>query len=108
MIGAIIMAHSDDLGLVLPPVIAPIGVVIIPIYTSENKEEVLKVSKDVLATVQTVVENAKLDDREFVSAGFKFNEWEKKGVPVRIEIGERDLKRMLLQWLEEIPMREVK
>jgi len=93
MIGAIIMAHSDDLGLVLPPVIAPISVVIIPIYTSENKEEVLKVSKDVLATVQTVVENAKLDDREFVSAGFKFNEWEKKGVPIRIEIGERDLKK---------------
>ncbi len=96
MMGAIIMAHSDDFGLVLPPVIAPIKVVVIPIYTTENREEILKISKDIAAQIEAVVGNAKVDDREYISAGFKFNEWEKKGVPVRIEIGQRDIEKKVI------------
>ena len=91
MMGAIVMTHSDDLGLIVPPVIAPIKVIIIPIYTDKNKEEVLGVCKDIKARLDETVEGIKLDDREYVSAGFKFNEWEKKGVPIRIEVGQRDI-----------------
>ncbi len=93
MMGAVIMSHSDDLGLVLPPIIAPIKVVVIPIYSQENKDEVIKNSKDIVAQIQTNVEDVKLDDREYITAGFKFNEWEKKGVPIRIEIGGRDIEK---------------
>jgi len=93
MMGAVIMSHSDDLGLVLPPIIAPIKVVVIPIYSQENKDEVIKSSKDIVAQIQTNVEDVKLDDREYITAGFKFNEWEKKGVPIRIEIGGRDIEK---------------
>jgi len=88
MMGALVMSHSDDNGLVLPPNIAPINVVIIPIFSDTEKESVLSVCsmiKDELGDI------AHLDDRDFVSPGYKFNEWEKKGVPVRIEIGPRDI-----------------
>ena len=91
MIGAIIMAHSDDSGLVLPPNIAPIKVVIVPIYQEENKELVLNYAKEIYDSIKERIPSAKLDDRDFVSPGFKFNEWEKKGVPVRIEVGPRDV-----------------
>ncbi len=96
MMGAVIMSHSDDLGLVLPPVIAPIKVVVIPIYTSENVKEVLKVTKDIAASIEAVVGSVTVDDREYVTAGFKFNEWEKKGVPIRIEIGGRDIEKKMI------------
>jgi prolyl-tRNA synthetase len=90
MIGGLIMTHSDDQGLVLPPKIAPIKVVIVPIWKNdEEKIEVLKVAnklKDDLGNWET-----KLDDRDNVTPGWKFNEWEKKGVPIRIEIGPRDI-----------------
>ncbi len=91
MMGAVIMSHSDDLGLVLPPKIAPIKIVIIPIFNDKNKEKVLTFASNIFNDLKTEVEDIKLDDRDFVSPGFKFNEWEKKGVPVRIEIGERDI-----------------
>jgi len=91
MIGAIVMSHSDDLGLVLPPRIAPIKVVIIPIFKDENKDQVMEYSQLISDDMSKSIEGVELDSRDFVSPGFKFNEWEKKGVPVRIEIGQRDI-----------------
>jgi prolyl-tRNA synthetase len=91
MIGAIIMTHSDDKGLVLPPTIAPIKVVVIPIYKDENKQEVLEYSRGIYEELGKNIEDIEFDDRDFVSPGYKFNEWEKKGVPIRIEIGPRDM-----------------
>jgi prolyl-tRNA synthetase len=90
LIGALIMAHSDDKGLVLPPKIAPTQVIIVPVWTNDEEKSVIidkaKEVKRVLDKIFTV----KLDDREG-RPGPKFFEWEKKGVPVRIEIGPRDL-----------------
>jgi prolyl-tRNA synthetase len=91
MIGALVMTHSDDKGLVLPPTVAPIKVVLVPIFKDSNKDKVLTYAKDVYKQLEGQIEDLKLDDRDFVSPGFKFNEWEKKGVPVRIEIGEREI-----------------
>jgi prolyl-tRNA synthetase len=91
MIGGLIMVHSDDNGLVLPPNIAPTKVIVIPIFKEDNKEKVLNYAKDILDSLKDKINNVELDERDFVSPGFKFNEWEKKGVPVRIEIGERDI-----------------
>ena len=91
MMGAIAMSHSDDLGLVLPPRIAPIKAIIIPIFIDESKEEVMKYCEGVKESLEKSVDGIELDDRDFQSPGFKFNEWEKKGVPVRIEIGKRDI-----------------
>lgn len=90
LIGGLIMTHSDDQGLRLPPQIAPIQVVIIPIY-KEDKDK-----KEVLRAVDKIKEqlsnySVKVDDDEAKSPGWKFNEWEQKGVPVRIEIGPKDL-----------------
>lgn len=91
LIGALIMAHSDDNGLVLPPRLAPLEVVIVPIYrTDEEKSKVLETAhglKRELAARFTV----QLDDREQFKPGFKFSEWELKGVPVRLELGPRDV-----------------
>jgi prolyl-tRNA synthetase len=90
--GALIMAHSDDNGLVLPPKLAPTQVVIIPIYKNEEQLAVIsetanKIKKNLLAKGISV----KYDDRETQKPGWKFNEYEFKGVPVRIAIGPRDL-----------------
>lgn len=94
MIGALIMSHSDDSGLVLPPAIAPIKIVIVPIYkTDEEKEKILSAANEIKAALKAVDENVKLDDRDYETPGSKFNEWEKKGVPVRIEIGPKDLEK---------------
>jgi len=91
LIGALIMSHSDDNGLVLPPKIAPVHVVIVPIYkTIEEMSQVMEVCKkikDDLCNKYTV----KIDDRDTEKPGAKFFEWEKKGVPVRIELGPKDL-----------------
>ncbi|MFH1068875.1 MAG: His/Gly/Thr/Pro-type tRNA ligase C-terminal domain-containing protein, partial [Candidatus Glassbacteria bacterium] len=91
LIGALIMAHSDDRGLVLPPALAPIEVAIVPIYRSDDeKSRVLETAgrlKQELSVKYTVV----LDDREQFKPGFKFSEWELKGVPVRLELGPRDV-----------------
>ncbi|AFM05581.1 prolyl-tRNA synthetase [Bernardetia litoralis DSM 6794] len=92
LMGALIMAHSDDEGLVLPPKLAPIQVVIVPIY---KKEEDLEQIKTALAPLTKVLKAAnislKLDDRDSFRPGFKFAEWELKGVPVRLAIGMRDV-----------------
>jgi prolyl-tRNA synthetase len=92
-IGAIIMTHGDDNGLVLPPRLAPIQVVIVPIYKNDDeKSQVLEVAARIKARLQDQV-RVKLDDRDEVSPGWKFNDWEMRGVPLRIEIGPRDVER---------------
>lgn len=93
MIGALIMLDSDDMGLILPPLIAPIQVVIVPIlFSTEDKAGILKVANDLKSRIEKASIAVKLDDREERSPGFKFNYWEMRGVPVRIEIGPKDLK----------------
>jgi len=93
LIGALIMAHSDDNGLVLPPKIAPIQVVIVPIYKGD--EQLAAISEKVDGIVKELKAkgiSVKFDDRDTHKPGFKFAEWELKGVPVRLAIGPRDLK----------------
>ncbi len=96
IIGALIMTHSDDQGLVLPPKAAPFPVVIVPI-TQKNKDnsKVLEVANKLKAEISKFT-NVELDDREGQSAGFKFNEWEVQGIPLRIEVGPRDLEQNLV------------
>ncbi|MEQ7801065.1 proline--tRNA ligase [Pedobacter sp. ASV1-7] len=92
LIGALIMAHSDDAGLVLPPKLAPIQVVIVPIYKSE--EELQKISafvNELSAKLKRMGISVKYDDRDSQRPGFKFAEYELKGVPVRLAIGGRDM-----------------
>ncbi len=90
LIGMIIMAHGDDKGLKLPPNLSPIQVVIVPIIPSKDDKN--KVMENV-ENIKTILSNYRLsiDDREEVTPGYKFNEWELKGVPIRIEIGPRDI-----------------
>ncbi len=90
-IGVMIAVHGDDKGLVLPPKVAPIQVVIVPIYDSKNREEILNEAKNLEKKLKTDF-RIKLDDREEFSPGFKYNEWELKGVPIRMEIGPKDVK----------------
>lgn len=90
LIGALVMAHSDNKGLVLPPKIAPNKVVIIPVKF-ENNKEVLKRAKEIFKTLSKY--EPILDERLEVTPGYKFNEWELKGIPLRIEIGPKDLKK---------------
>jgi len=87
-VGAIIMGHGDDNGLRLPPNVAPVQVVVVPIFKEENKAEVLSYAREVEEELGGV--RVKVDDRENMSPGFKFNEWEVKGVPIRLEIGGRE------------------
>ncbi len=93
MIGIVVMAHGDDHGLILPPKIAPVQVVIVPILFEDSKKEVLAAAAKIEKELQKEGIAAQLDDRETYTAGWKFNEWELKGVPVRIEIGPRDLEK---------------
>jgi len=91
-IGAIIMVHGDDQGLVLPPKLAPIQVVIVPIWKSdEEKTSVLKVAKELKQQLITADLRVTLDEREGFSPGYKFNDWEMRGVPLRIELGPKDV-----------------
>ena len=92
LMGALIMAHGDDNGLVLPPNLAPIQVVMVPIF---NKPEQLGAILEKMGQIKAELDkrgySVKIDDRENVRSGFKFAEWELKGVPVRLAIGPRDL-----------------
>ena len=88
-VGAIIMVHGDDRGLRLPPNIAPIQIVLIPITNNENKAEVLGFLDDLKSQLSEF--RVKIDDREDRTVGFKFNEWEVKGVPIRLEVGKREI-----------------
>jgi prolyl-tRNA synthetase len=93
MIGAVVMLHGDDKGLVLPPKIAPTQVVIIPIrYKGREAEQVAAKAKELYERLRGKGIAVDLDDRPEYTPGWKFNEWELKGVPIRVEIGPRDLK----------------
>jgi prolyl-tRNA synthetase len=93
LIGALVMVHGDDRGLVMPPKVAPVQVVIIPItYKAADSASILEKAKKILEKLKAKCIVAVLDDRAEYTPGWKFNEWELKGVPVRIEIGPRDLK----------------
>ena len=89
LIGAIIMTHGDERGLKLPPKVAPYQVVVVPV--AAHKEGVLEGAKAVADKLAAKGIRVKFDDRDNVSPGWKFNEWELKGVPVRLEVGPRDL-----------------
>jgi prolyl-tRNA synthetase len=90
MIGATILAHGDDAGLVLPPRMAPVQIVIIPIGRGDKAAAPLARARELAAELATVGVRAHVDDRD-QSPGFKFNDWELKGVPLRAELGPRDL-----------------
>ena len=92
LMGALIMAHSDDQGLVLPPRLAPIQVVIVPIFKTEEEKANLDTYVDGLsAELKQLGISVKYDDRDTQRPGFKFAEWELKGVPLRVAIGARDM-----------------
>jgi prolyl-tRNA synthetase len=101
LVGGLIMTHSDDQGLVLPPRLAPIHVVIVPIYkTPEERSAVLEAARQLADEVRALplrewlnyeAVGVRVDDRDQYQPGFKFNEWELRGVPVRVELGPKDL-----------------
>ena len=92
LMGALVMTHSDDQGLVLPPNLAPIQVVIVPIYKSDEQLVEITAAVNVLvANLRNLKISVKYDDRTTQKPGFKFAEWELKGVPIRIAVGPKDL-----------------
>lgn len=101
LIGGLIMTHSDDQGLVLPPRLAPLHVVIVPIYRRDvEKQRILRAAQDLAQAIRQLPREeffhyepleVKVDDREQYQPGYKFNEWEVRGVPVRVELGPKDL-----------------
>jgi prolyl-tRNA synthetase len=91
LMGALIMAHSDDDGLVLPPMLAPHQVVIVPIYKGDNQELLKAKCNEIKSKLQKVGIRVKVDDRDTHSPGWKFAEYELKGVPIRLALGGRDL-----------------
>jgi prolyl-tRNA synthetase len=94
LIGALVMMHGDDRGLILPPHVAPIQVAIVPIYYDiENEEKVLLKSQKLLENLEKAGFRVKVDDRKDKTPGWKFNEWELKGVPLRVEVGPKDVEK---------------
>ena len=92
LMGALIMAHSDDEGLILPPALAPIQVAMVPIYKAEEERAaVLEKFQELAKALEAKGISVKIDDRDTLRPGFKFAEWEVKGVPVRLALGARDL-----------------
>jgi len=90
MIGGLIMVHGDDRGLVLPPKVAPIQVIILPI--AQHKPGVLEKAEELLAELRKAGIRAEMDASDN-SAGWKFNQWEMKGVPLRLEVGPKDIEK---------------
>ena len=106
LIGAVVMVHGDDKGLVLPPKLAPNKAVIVPIVSGESKERVLKKANELLIALNSGRNDSSghafilgggldvfVDSRDNYSAGWKFNEWELKGIPLRIEVGPKDIEK---------------
>jgi prolyl-tRNA synthetase len=91
LVGGLVMAHGDDRGLRLPPRLAPQQVVIVPILREEDRADVLRAASALADELRAAAVRVRVDDRPEHRPGFKFNEWELKGVPLRIEIGGRDL-----------------
>ena len=110
LLGAIIMVHGDDQGLRLPPKVAPIQAVIVPIWRKpEEREQVLAAARICLASLTAAGIRGHLDDREGATPGFKFNDWEMRGVPVRVEIGPRDVASgTVILARRDIPSKEAK
>jgi len=98
LMGALIMTHSDDNGLVLPPNLAPIQVVIVPIYKGTKQlEDISVVSNKIKADLEAAGVSVKFDNRDNIKPGFKFNDYELKGVPLRIAIGPKDLEKQQVE-----------
>jgi len=94
LIGALVMVHGDDQGLFLPPRVAPIQVVLIPIWkTDEEQRQVLAAARSIAETLRNLQIRVHVDDRDYETVGYKFNDWELRGVPLRVELGPRDLAR---------------
>ena len=91
MIGGVIMTHGDDKGLVLPPRLAPYQVVVVPIGRGEQLDAVLPAAQELTGRLRTAGIRVHVDQRQHLSPGFKFNDWELRGVPLRLELGPRDL-----------------
>ena len=92
MVGGTIMAHGDDRGLRLPPSVAPVQVVVVPIYRNdEERSGVIEVAEKIRTALAGDLVRVKVDDRDQHRPGFKFSEWELKGVPLRIEVGPKDV-----------------
>jgi prolyl-tRNA synthetase len=92
VVGAIIMVHGDDQGLILPPRLAPHQLVIVPIFkTDEEKASVLETAQRLRKELVAAGVRVKMDEREGLSPGFKFNDWEMRGVPLRMELGPKDV-----------------
>jgi prolyl-tRNA synthetase len=91
VIGGVIMTHGDDKGLVLPPALAPHQVVIVPIGRGQQADEMLPAARELAARLTAAGLRAHVDDRTQLSPGFKFNDWELRGAPMRLELGPRDL-----------------
>ena len=92
LVGGLIMTHGDENGLVMPPRVAPIQLVIVPIFKQESKDTVLGKARELAANLKGIA-RVHVDDRDQYSPGWKFNQWEMKGVPVRLEIGPKDLEK---------------
>lgn len=92
ILASVIATHGDDSGMILPYAISPIQIIIVPIFNTENKEKILKKSKEILETLQEQNIKAEIDSRDYKRPGEKYHIWELKGVPFRIEFGEQDLK----------------
>ncbi|MBN1249015.1 MAG: proline--tRNA ligase [Anaerolineae bacterium] len=109
MVGAVVMCHGDDQGLVLPPHLAPIQVVIVPIWRKDaEKAGVIEAAEQVKARLKGLI-RVELDGREGYSPGWKFNDWEMRGVPLRLEIGPRDVaNQSVMVARRDIPGREGK
>jgi prolyl-tRNA synthetase len=93
MIGALIMTHGDDNGIIIPPKLATTQVVVVPIFRPEERQTVMQAVEKFTAEFKKAGIGFKIDDREQHRPGFKFNEWEKRGVPLRIEVGPKDLEK---------------
>jgi prolyl-tRNA synthetase len=92
MVGAVVMTHGDDQGLRLPPKLAPIQVVIVPIYRQESEvAPVMEAVTRLAAQLKDAGIRVHVDKRDNLSPGFKFNDWEMRGVPIRLEIGPKDV-----------------
>ena len=98
LVGAVVMGHGDEKGLILPPKIAPIQVVIVPIYkTDADKSRVTERCRQIAAELKASGIRVHLDDRDQHTPGFKFNYWEQKGVPVRLNIGPKDVDKNVVE-----------
>lgn len=95
---SVISTHGDDKGLVLPFSVSPVQIVIVPIFTTKNQKKILKYANKIKNKLKDC--RVKIDGRDFYTPGWKFNEWELKGVPFRIEVGEREMKKNSLTLVE--------